>query len=48
MIHERASLNEIKAELTRIGVPNLAHAGVQKVRKRKTTLEELLRVIPVT
>ncbi len=48
MIQERAGLNEIKAELTRVGVSNLAHAGIQKVRKRKTTLEELLRVIPIT
>ncbi|OGI19473.1 MAG: hypothetical protein A3B68_04065 [Candidatus Melainabacteria bacterium RIFCSPHIGHO2_02_FULL_34_12] len=47
MIQERANLNDIKAELTRQGVPTLAHAGVQKVRKRKTTLEELLRVIPL-
>ena len=47
MIQERAGLNEIKAELVRLGVPNLTQAGIQKVRKRKTTLEELLRVIPV-
>ena len=48
MIQERPNLNAIKAELGRLGVPTLAHAGVQKVRKRKTTLEELLRVIPLT
>ena len=48
MIQERATLNEIKAELTRLGVPTLAHAGIQKVRKKRTTLEELLRVIPIT
>lgn len=48
MIQERPNLNEIKAELVRLGVPSLAHAGIQKVRKRKTTLEELLRVIAIT
>ena len=48
MIQERPNLNEIKAELTRLGVPSLAHAGIQKVRKRRTTLEELLRVIPLS
>lgn len=48
MIQEKSNLNEIKAELLRLGVPNLAHAGIQKVRKRKTTLEELLRVVTVT
>ena len=48
MIQERPNLNDIKGELTRLGVPTLAHAGIQKVRKRKTTLEELLRVIPIT
>ncbi|MBI2995767.1 MAG: type II/IV secretion system protein [Candidatus Melainabacteria bacterium] len=48
MVQERPNLNEIKAELLRVGVPTLAHAGIQKVRKRKTTLEELLRVIPIT
>ena len=47
MIQERASVNDIKAELVKMGVPNLAHAGVQKVRKRKTTVEELLRAITV-
>lgn len=47
MIQERANLNEIRAELTKMGVPNLAHAGIQKVRKRKTTVEELLRVITI-
>ena len=48
MIQEKATLNEIKAELLRMGVPTLAHSGIQKVRKQKTTVEELLRVIPVT
>lgn len=48
MIQERPNLNDIKAELVRLGVPSLAQAGIQKVRKRKTTLEELLRVIPLT
>ncbi len=48
MIQERATLNDIKAELARTGVPTLTHAGIQKVRKRRTTLEELLRVIPIT
>ena len=48
MIQEKANLNDIKAELVRLGVPTLAHAGIQKVRKRRTTLEELLRVIPLT
>ncbi len=48
MIQERPNLNQIKAELVKLGVPSLAHAGIQKVRKRKTTLEELLRVIPIT
>ncbi len=48
MIQEKSNLNEIKAELVRLGVPSLAHAGIQKVRKRKTTLEELLRVIPIS
>lgn len=48
MIQERPNLNDIKAELARIGVPTLAHAGIQKVRKRKTTVEELLRVTPIT
>ena len=48
MIQERPNLNEIKAELLRLGVPTLAHAAIQKVRKRKTTVEELLRVTPVT
>ncbi len=48
MIQEKSNLNVIKAELLRLGVPNLAHAGIQKVRKRKTTLEELLRVVTVT
>ena len=48
MIQERPNLNEIKAELVKLGVPSLAHAAIQKVRKRKTTLEELLRVIPIT
>lgn len=48
MIQERATLNDVKAELVRLGVPTLAHAGIQKVRKRRTTLEELLRVIPIT
>ncbi len=47
MIQEKATLNEIKAELARLGVPTLSHAGIQKVRKRRTTLEELLRVIPI-
>lgn len=47
MIQEKSNLNEIKAELLRLGVPNLSHAGIQKVRKRKTTVEELLRVITV-
>ncbi len=47
MIQEKPNLNEIKTELVRLGVPSLAHAGIQKVRKRKTTLEELLRVIPI-
>ena len=47
MIQEKTSLNDIKAELNRLGIPALAHAGIQKVRKRKTTLEELLRVIPL-
>lgn len=47
MIQERANLNEIKAELLRMGIPNLAHAGIQKVRKRKTAVEELLRVITI-
>ena len=46
MVQEKATLNQIKAELTRIGVPSLVHAGIQKVRKRKTTIDELLRVIP--
>ena len=48
MIQERATLNDIKSELARLGVPTLGHAGIQKVRKRRTTLEELLRVIPIT
>lgn len=48
MIQERATLNDVKTELVRLGVPTLAHAGIQKVRKRRTTLEELLRVIPIT
>ncbi|MBI3590170.1 MAG: type II/IV secretion system protein [Candidatus Melainabacteria bacterium] len=48
MIQEKSNLNEIKAELLRSGVPNLAHAGVQKVRKRKTTIEELLRVVSIS
>ena len=48
MVQERANLNVIKAELSKQGVPALAQAGIQKVRKRKTTLEELLRVIPIT
>ncbi len=48
MIQERATLNDIKSELVRLGVPTLAHAGIQKVRKKRTTLEELLRVIPIT
>lgn len=48
MIQERPNLNEIKAELIKSGVPTLTHAGIQKVRKRKTTVEELLRVIPLT
>ena len=48
MIQERANLNEIKAELSRLGIPTLTHAGIQKVRKKRTTLEELLRVLPVT
>ncbi len=48
MIQERPNLNQIKAELVKLGVPSLAHAGIQKVRKRKTTLEELLRVITIT
>lgn len=47
LIQENPRLDDIKAELVRIGVPSLAHAGIQKVRKRKTTLEELLRVIPL-
>ena len=48
MIQEKSSLNSIKAELVRLGVPNLFHAGIQKVRKKRTTVEELLRVIPPT
>lgn len=48
MIQERASLNDIKAELIRLGIPTLAQAGIQKVRKRRTTLEELLRVVSIT
>ncbi len=48
MIQERASLNDIKAELIHLGIPTLAQAGIQKVRKRRTTLEELLRVVPIT
>lgn len=48
MIQERLNLNDIKAELIRLGIPTLTHAGIQKVRKRKTTLEELLRVIPLS
>lgn len=48
LIQEKPKLDDIKAELLRIGVPTLAHAGVQKVRKRKTTLEELLRVVPLS
>lgn len=48
MIQEKPNLNEIKAELIRLGVPTLAQAGIQKVRKRKTTVEELLRVVPPT
>lgn len=47
MIHERPNLSAIKAELVKSGVPTLVQAGIQKVRKRKTTLEELLRVIPM-
>ena len=47
LIQEKSNLNEIKSELVKIGIPSLAHAGIQKVRKRKTTLEELLRVIPL-
>lgn len=47
LIQENPRLDDIKAELVRLGVPSLAHAGIQKVRKRKTTLEELLRVIPL-
>ncbi len=47
MIQERAGINEIKAELVKMGIPNLSHAGIQKVRKRKTTVEELLRAITV-
>ena len=48
MIQERATLNEMKQELSRQNIPTLAHAGVQKVRKRRITIEELLRVIPLT
>lgn len=48
MIQERPNLNQIKTELIKLGVPSLAHAGIQKVRKRKTTLEELLRVVSIT
>ena len=47
LIQERATLNQVKAELAKVGVPTLGHAGIQKVRKRRTTLEELLRVIPL-
>lgn len=47
LIQEKAGSNEIKAELLRLGIPDLLHAGIQKVRKRKTTIEELLRVIPI-
>ena len=47
MIQEKAGINEIKAELVKMGIPNLSHAGIQKVRKRKTTVEELLRAITV-
>jgi type II secretory ATPase GspE/PulE/Tfp pilus assembly ATPase PilB-like protein len=48
MIQERPNLNQIKTELVKLGVPSLAHAGIQKVRKRKTTLEELLRVVSIS
>ena len=48
MIQEKGTLNDIKAELQRSGIPALTHAGIQKVRKRRTTVEELLRVIPPT
>lgn len=48
IIQEKASLSEIRAELTRIGIPTLAQAGIQKVRKRKISIEELLRVVPIS
>lgn len=47
LIQEKANLNEIKAEVSRLGIPMLKHAGIHKVRKKKTSLEELLRVIPI-
>lgn len=47
LIQERANLNELRAEISRQGIPALQHAGIQKVRRRKTSLEELLRVIPI-
>lgn len=47
LIQERPKLDDIKAELVRMGVPLIAQAGIQKVKKRKTTVEELLRVTPL-
>ncbi len=44
MIHQQASVMDMKAHLKAQGLPSLAEAGLHKVAQGKTTLEEILRV----
>jgi type II secretory ATPase GspE/PulE/Tfp pilus assembly ATPase PilB-like protein len=41
-------VDELKLAMTELGMPTLHAAAVEKVLQRKTTVEELIRVIPQT
>lgn len=46
LIQENAGLNEIKKVAKETGMDTLFESGVAKVLEKKTTIEELLRVVP--
>ncbi|MCE2928498.1 MAG: GspE/PulE family protein [Candidatus Caenarcaniphilales bacterium] len=48
VVQKGAGVDELKAAMTRLNMPTLFAAASYKVLEKKTTVEELLRVVPTT